>query len=223
MAIGTTLARSLASILAAGALASSAAASPIVVDWSPQALGGTVSNNAYMNRTGSQHFAEAVSFDTTTLVDGMDIYSGGRYGALGTLVDITIWADNGGRPGELLGRFGSSLSAIDGDGASSGNLRKHADFAGFTMAADVLYWVGMAGQTAELAQAALRAAEGGDGRMAQFTGMGGFLGDSKAGDMAFRLYGNAMGRAAMPEPGSLALFGLAGAAFLMVSRRSRAR
>jgi uncharacterized protein (TIGR03382 family) len=208
--------------------ATPAVASPILLDWSPQALLGATSGNAYSNVNRGQHFAEAVSFAVNTLVDGMAIYSHDRYGALGTLVDIAIWADENGRPGALLGRSGSAIGAIDGDGASMGNVRKHAEFGGFTMLADVSYWIGMAGHTVELAQTAVRGgngANGGDGQMAQFTGNGSYLGQTAAGDMAFRLYGTALGPAqhiAIPLPGTLPLFGLAGVALVAARRRRSA-
>lgn len=204
---------------------SPAAASPILLDWSPQALLGETSGNAYSNINRGQHFAEAVSFAVNTLVDGMAIYSGHAYGSVGTLVDIAIWADEAGRPGALLGRFGSMIDSVDSDGAGNGNLRKHAQFAGFTMAADVSYWIGMAGHTVELAQAAVRGADGGDGQMAQFTGSGSYLGQTGVGDMAFRLYGTALGPAqhvAIPLPGTLPLFGLAGVGLLALRRRRSA-
>ncbi|WEF32608.1 hypothetical protein [Pseudoduganella chitinolytica] len=213
MAIRSKRASALAMLACAWCIAAPAAASPILLDWSPQALLGAASGNAYSNVNRGQHFGEAVSFAVNTLVDGMAIYSNDYYGALGTLVDIAIWADESGRPGALLGRFGSAIDAIDGDGASSGNVRKHAQFAGFTMLADVAYWIGMAGHTVELAQTAVRDANGGDGRMAQFTGSGRYLGQTGAGDMAFRLYGTALGpqqHVTIPLPGTLPLFALAG-------------
>lgn len=208
--------------------ASPAVASPLLLDWSPQALLGAASGNAYSNVNRGQHFAEAVSFTVNTLVDGMSIYSTDRYGALGALVDIAIWADEDGRPGALLGRFGSAIDTIDGSGASTDNVRKHAQFGGFTMLADVSYWIGMAGHTVELAQTAIRGgngANGGDGRMAQFTGSGSYLGQTNAGDMAFRLYGTALGpqqHIAIPLPGTVPLFGLAGLALVAARRRRSA-
>jgi hypothetical protein len=208
-------------------LGANAFASPILLDHSPAALDGAVANNAYRNMALSQHFAEDVRFGADTLVNGMDIYSAAAYAALGTPVAITVWADKAGLPGTVLGQFTAALSAIDGDGATAGNVRKHADFAGFTMLADTVYWIGMAGKTIELAQTAMTGT-GGDGQMAQFTGAGNYQGQSIAGDMAFRLYGTETREAAieLAEPGSLPLAGVAGIALLAAQlgrQRRRAR
>lgn len=218
-------AAAIAAATAAATLATVAAASPLLLDWSPAALGAVAQGNEYRNIRTSQHFAENVSFATTSFIDGIDIYSSARYGGLGTPVAITIWADRNGTPGDVLGQFGSALSVIDDAGAGAGNVRKHADFAGFTMLAGTIYWIGMAGRTVELAQTALLGVDGGDGRMAQFSNHSGYFGPSVVGDMAFRLYGTQGNPAVieLPEPGSLPLAGVAGVALLMAQFRRQRR
>lgn len=204
--------------LAGGAMLP-AIASPILLDWSPATLGAAIAGGDYRNQRNTQYFAETVSFGTDTLVNGMDIYSAARYGVLGTAVDITIWADRGGRPGDIVGQFGTALSAIDASGATGDLLRKHADFDGFTMLANTRYWIGMAGSTVELAQAALLGVDGGDGRMARFSKTNFYAEQAVSGDLAFRLYGQAGERVDIPLPGTLPLVGLAGMALLLARRR----
>lgn len=224
-ALRTTFRTACRAALCSALMAGPAGASAILLDWSPAALGATAADNAYRNVATSQHFAESVTFDTDAFVSGMDIYSAAQYGGLGTPVAITIWADKEGRPGAILGQFMSRLSAIDGDGATDGNVRKHADFLGFTMLADTTYWIGMAGKSVELAQTALLGVAGGNASMAQFGHTGAYFGQSIAGDMAYRLYGvqEVNQVVELPEPGSLPLLGVAGMALLVAQLRRSSR
>ncbi len=184
-----------------------AEASTIVWDWSPQTTGGSVTSDNWSNDNPGQHFAEAVQFGYNVAVNGIDIYNSSSFGSVGQAVVVTIWQDASGQPGSVLGRFSTTIAAIDSDGAVSGNTRKHADFSDFTMLAGTIYWIGMAGDYTTLTQTGLLNVSGGDSMMAQFNWNDTFshFTDTSVGDMAFRLYGD---RSSVPEPSTMLLFGL---------------
>jgi len=201
---------SLATALALGSAASHAA---IVWDWSPQATGGTVTSDNWSNESPGQHFAERVSFAAATSITGIDIYNNAAWGTFGTAVKITIWENSGGQPGNVLAQYQTSVTIADTDGAVGGQQhRLHADFAAFAMAANVDYWIGMAGDGTSLTQTGLQGVAGGDSRMAQFNSndVFSYFTDVSVGDMAFRLHGDA-GAVPAPLTASLVLAGLAAA------------
>lgn len=191
----------------------------VVWDWSPGAV-GTVIEDTQLNISPLQYFAEKVSFQQSTHINGMDIYSYFGWAQLGMPVKITIWNDNAGQPGSLAAQFSTSLSEVDTVGAVSINRRSHADFAGFNMDAGVAYWIGMAGDGALLGQTVLRNVPGGDGKMAYFRNDSFFGVQDFDGDMAFRLYGDPAEGNTVPEPGGLLLITL-GAVVLGAQRRIR--
>ncbi len=185
-------------------LAASSSFASIVWDYSPASTGGTVSNDYWTNMLPGQHFAELVSFNATTWVNGMDIYNGNALGGLGDAVQITIWS-GAGLTATPVATFNSVTSIVDTDGAYGGQHRLHADFDGFKMLANTDYWIGMAPVSTLWTQTGLYGVAGGDGTMAQFGGTS-FQQMAMIGDMAFRLHGDV---AEVPEPASMALFGLA--------------
>lgn len=186
------------------AFAASPSFASIVWDYSPLATTDNASGDRWTNTLQYQHFAEQVSFDKTTRIDGMDIYSSDFFGSIGDDVQITIWSDTG-IPGDVVASFNSVTSIIDTEGAQGGQHRLHADFSGFDMLANTRYWIGMTALTANWTQTGMYSMPGGDGTMAHFTNMV-YTQQSNIGDMAFRLHGTA---ADVPEPASLALVGLA--------------
>jgi hypothetical protein len=178
----------------------------VVWDYSPVTTGGVVSSDNWTNNYGQQSFAERVSFSSTTFIGGMDIYSSNSFASLNDTVNITIWNDSGSNPGSVAASFTSVASIIDTDGAYANQHRLHADFSGFSMLANTTYWIGMSGVNANWTQTGLYNVAGGDGKMAWFSGNV-FAGQADTGDMAFRLHSAAA--ADVPEPASIALFGLA--------------
>lgn len=196
--------------IAAGA----AGAGPIVWDWSPAGTGAFVTNNGWSNNYYRQHFFEQVQFDSDVTIAGIDVY-GSLWGADATdaAVKVSIFAAGGARPGMSLAVIDARVSAVDADGASNGNQRIHADFQGYAMLADTVYWIGMSPVSQWWGQTGLSGIAGGSGSMAQYNGAD-FLRQAPIGDMAFRLYGAADDDSpgdgeGVPEPASAALLGLA--------------
>jgi PEP-CTERM motif len=204
--------------LFAGALlsltASISLAGPIVLDLSPATTHGAITSDYWLNMVGSQHFADKVSFGVDTLITGMDIYMGPQYGHLNEAATVSIWKNKANAPGSLLSSFVTAVSIVDQDGATASNHRVHVDFGGFTMLAGQAYWIGMTPNNTIWTQTGLNGVHGGSHTMAQFNGNNySFM--ANIGDMAFRL----STVNAVPEPGSLALFGLALAGFAAARRR----
>lgn len=205
-------------LMAIFATASMHSRASIVWDWSPEAV-GTVLEDTQLNMAPLQYFAEKVSFQHSTHINGMDIYSYFGWAQLGMPVKVSIWNDNAGQPGSLAAQFTTALSAVDTDGSVFINRRSHADFAGFNMNAGDTYWIGMAGDSVLLGQTVLKNVPGGDGKMAYFRNNSFYELQDFGGDMAFRLYGEPVEGNTVPEPGTLLLFTL-GAVALSTRRRS---
>lgn len=208
--------------LFAGALlsltASISLAGPIVLDLSPATTHGIISSDYWTNMGSSQHFAEKVSFAQDTLITGMDIYMATAFGKLNDAAVVSVWKNKANAPGSLLSSFVTAVSAIDNIGATASNKRVHVDFGGFTMLAGQAYWIGMTPTTASWTQTGLQNLQGHDSKMAQFSGANyAYMTSNYVGDMAFRL----STVNAVPEPGSLALFGLALAGFAVARRRQK--
>lgn len=206
--------KNIVAALALTAAALPAFASPVILDHSPQAVGTGVSTDYYSNTYGFQYFAQSFSLGSAMTLDGMDLYSGREWGQVGTAVKLTIWANGNSAPGSVLTQLSTSLSAIDSDGATGSNLRKHVDFSGVALQADTTYWISLAGDGTEIAQTALN--NPGAPSTYVFFSQGS---NSFGQQLAFRLYGESAATD-VPEPASLALFGL-GLAGVATLRRKR--
>ena len=217
--------RSTASLIALCviALATPRAEAAILIDQSPGTFG--VGSTFDWGNTQFQYWAESVSFTTPVQLTGMDIYGGASWGTAGTAMTVRIFNDAGGQPGSIFQQFASTITIFDTSsaGTDSFNRRKFAPFTTpVTLQANTTYWIGMSATTGEAAQRLLPTSVNvGDDKTFRFTTSGnGFV---TSGDMEFRLYGDVLEvQGAVPEPTSLAIWGL-GALGLAIANRRRKR
>lgn len=218
------LSQAVRTLLVAGAFSAGAQAA-VIWDYSPDTTGATVNqpglNSTWQNIAAGQNFAEHVLFGSNQTVTGMAIYSQETFGFVGDNVRVRVWSDSGGAPSALLYDVAAVVSAVDEDGTSvnaafADVTRKFASFGGINLLAGVDYWIGMSGDGVELGQQGLSDVGAPDnGAMWQMSGTSPVSEPGFLGDMAFRLY---VGGQGVPEPGTIALFGL-GLAGLMLRRK----
>jgi len=196
----------------------------VILDHSPDAVGGTQSP-AYANNATGQNFGDDVfTISNSHTLSGMDLYVGSQWASLGQSVTIRIWADGGGTPSTLLHDFTETISILDTDGIAGWvptTRRAHVDFTPAITLNAGTYWIGMSGTNSELSVYTTRGASGSpllDGKVAQFSGTT-YSHMANIGDTAMRLYGDSF--TAVPEPASIAMWGLAGGLGLVVARRRR--
>jgi hypothetical protein len=181
--------------------------------------GGIWSNNSL-----GQNFGEdSISLGSAFSVTGMDIYTRQDFATVGNSVTIRIWDDLAGLPSTLLYDFTESISIVDTDGVGpfGADIRRvHADFTSPITLGAGSYWVGMSGTGYELAQTSIVNGTGAgmDGKMAQFSGTT-YQFMTNVGDAAMRLYGDEV----VPEPTTLAIFGIGALCASGVGMRRRRR
>lgn len=186
----------------------SASFAAVIWDYSPDTTASS-GGVAWSNQSNGQHFAELVTFSSSGLVSGMDIYSRTTNGDVQGIVTVSIWADNGGAIGSLITSFNEVISAIDNDGSTTiatAN-RKHADFTNAFNFSAGSFWIGMSGFNYDLTQMSLNTNAPENGQLAQFNNETTFSHYPNIGDMAFRLHGRTSIEQ-VPEPAPLALLGL---------------
>lgn len=197
-----------------------AKASTVVWDFSPGIPGVRVLGNNWVNEIPGGHYADKVTFNFDTIIDGIAVYGARNFNEIGDPVLITIWQDADGIPDSVIQQYHSTISEIDLEGATDFNKRNYASFDDFIMFANTPYWIGMGGADGHrMVQSGVLGAPGGDNRMAVWSSDNTFyrVMNETMGDMAFRLYGEA--GAPVPEPATMILFGTGLACLVGIIRK----
>lgn len=180
--------------LALSTLAVSAGAQTVVWDQGPAtgAIGGS-----WMNQTGSQNFADKVSFANDTIINGFNYFTSSdlssRTGS--SAFHLKIFSDNASNPGTALYQTDLGFTSF---GASSNAQLNVATFlfSSQLFAANTAYWVGLSGNGFEASQVSVLSPQ--DGEMAMFHGST-YSSKSGVGDQMFQL------TTPVPEPETYAL------------------
>lgn len=195
-------------------VAHTASADPIIIDFSPDTTGAPVTIANYSNLHPFQIIGDQFTVTEDMTLTGGSVFSDSNWGFLGDAVRFMIFGDTAGTP-DLAPLFDilTTVDAVDTTLTTSaaGITRKHASIADIFLAAGT-YWFSMPGNGTEIAQAAGNF----DDNSSRFGPTN--LPNSTPGDMFFTLEGTSA--ISVPEPGTLALFGL-GLAAMGLSRRRR--
>lgn len=194
-----------------------------VFDRSPDTTGAEILIENFLNVVDTslpQWFAERFSLDSTTAIDGIDIYSR-DYGTdkTGFETITRIWSDTNNAPAALVYKASSFVSIVDREGAeTTANLtRKYAALgASFVAEASTQYWISMTGANKfnDIGQASYVNVDDGGMWLGRYGDMPMSFVDF-TGDMAFRLHGFEV-----PEPETAALLLIALAAACAARRRA---
>jgi hypothetical protein len=207
-------------VLAAGAVAVAApSAAAVIVDYSPNTLGGPIENPGYANIGTWQNFVSQVTFGSNVTLTGMDVFSEAWGGSLNESVTIKIYNGTS-APTTLLTQFNDLIDAIDSDGTTLYPImnRKYSMFDVPVNLVAGTYWIGMTSTFGNLGQGMSQAPNGTPTAMVLGTNPLGVFGGGNS-TAFFRLYA---GATATPEPGMIGLlgFGLAGLALARRRRRT---
>jgi hypothetical protein len=202
----------------AAALGMAAAAhANVVVDMSPDVIGGPPPGFTAENQAGLQNFLLQFTLTSPQVIGGADIYSDFPDN-IGTAVEVKFRNDVGGAP-DLTNAltFNSVIDAVDSQESSAfpSIMRVHADFAP-TLFAPGTYWFGMSGIGTEIGWNLAFNVPGSDGAWQLFQDglQFSFNNDTQ---FAFRLDGPA---GVVPEPAAWTLM-MVGFGALGVALRSR--
>jgi hypothetical protein len=155
------------------------ASGQVIWDFGPTS--GTPAGVCYTNEAAGQNFTDDFSFAEPMTLTGMDIWSCSSFGASAAHIKIHL-DDGGGNPGAIFTEWDQAVaSVVDGSW-----YRISADFAGVSLDAGQIYWIGMSPNSGFASQLTVNTP--GDGSIAMFSGST-FLSHPTVGDQMYQLRG----------------------------------
>jgi hypothetical protein len=195
--------------------ASALMANSVILDQSPEAVGGTI-NGPWNNVYNEERFYDKINFLSSATITGMDLFIEDDYGAVGQSVIVSlITGDYVNSPQNFTETI--SIKDFDGGGMTydwsyndrTGRVaRVHVDFTTpLSLLSDTDYWIGLSGESWELSALGLTGASG-----PTVDGLSAIINSSNTVwnwqvEMPYRLEGELSGSSPVPIPATALLFG----------------
>ena len=217
----------IAAVVAAFVMASTVMASSVILDQSPEVIGGTF-NGPWNNVYEASRYYDRISFASPVTITGMDLFIDDGYGFEGQSVIVSlITGDFSNSPQNFL----ETISIKDYDGAGmaydwsyngeTGTVaRAHVDFTTpIYLLPGTDYWIGLSGEIEELSYLGLIDSSG-----PTVDGLSALINSSNTNwnwpvEMPYRLEGELSGPSPVPVPPSFLLFGSSLMGTVFIRRR----